>query len=556
MQAAPELFRVGPARVTAGLDRYPRLDIASHRDIFGPPPTLRADELIRICDQVDLRGRGGAAFPLARKLQAVQKVASAGRRRPFIVVNATEGEPGSSKDKMLLARTPFLVLDGALIAATALNARKVVIAISGKGPHASSISQAVAADSRISRLVRVVSVPDRFVSGEGGALVNAINGKRALPPGRKVLPSDSGVNGLPTLLSNAETFAQLAVLAYLGPERYASTGAPDQAGTVLLTVGGSVERPAVVEVPAGLPLGAILDICQAKPAHGVLVGGYHGMWLTPDIAYEVPVSRTGLAAAGGTLGAGVVLVLGEETCPLSEVARVAGYLAAQSSGQCGPCKLGLPAVAKSLAAITAGSGGLDQVEAVRRTAGAIRGRGACAHPDGVGRFVTSALDVFAQDLGEHLFRGSCGNKGLGILPLPEGHGEAKLSVDWTRCQGHGLCARVLPELIQLDENGYPEFLDAPVPFWLNQDAKHAVDICPSLALRLDRTKPKPASAPSPGRAAVAASPRKPVPVVTSQRQRMRALPPPARSEADLDVTSEWIAELGGRSTGQVNPLRS
>lgn len=545
MQAAPALFRVGQARLTAGLDRYARLDIGSHRDIFGPPPAVSAAELIRICEQVDLRGRGGAAFPFAKKLQAVQKVASGGRRRPFIVVNATEGEPGSGKDKMLLARTPFLVLDGALIAAKALNARRVVIAISGNGPHASSISQAVAADSWISRMVRVVSVPERFVSGEGGALINAINGKGALPPGKKVLPSDSGVNGLPTLLSNAETFAQLAVLAYLGPEGYASAGVPDQAGTVLLTVGGSVERPAVVEAPAGVPLGAILDICEAKPAHGVLVGGYHGMWLAPDVAYDVPVSRNGLAGAGGTLGAGVVLVLGEETCPLSEVARVAGYMAAQSSGQCGPCKLGLPAVAKSLAAITAGSGGLDQVEAVRRTAGAIRGRGACAHPDGVGRFVTSALDVFAQDLGEHLFRGTCGKKGLALLPLPEGHGEGKLSVDWTRCQGHGLCARVLPELIQLDENGYPELLDAPVPFWMSQDAKHAVDMCPALALKLDRIKPKPAPAPAPK-----PSPqRERIPIVTSQRPRMRALPRGSEPDDDMGVTSEWIAELGGRPVG-------
>ena len=113
--------------------------------------------------------------------------------------------------------------------------------------------------------MRVVRVPDRFVSGEAGALVNAVNGQAALPPGRKILASDYGVHDRPTLLSNAETFAQIAVLAMLGPEGYASTGTPDEPGTILLTVGGSADRPAVVEVPAGLPLGEVLDLCLAAP---------------------------------------------------------------------------------------------------------------------------------------------------------------------------------------------------------------------------------------------------------------------------------------------------
>jgi len=538
MEPTTALFRVGQARATAGLDRQPRLDMAAHRAVYGTLPGPSAAELIEMCEQVDLRGRGGAAFPVARKLRAVLTASSRGKRRPVVVVNGTEGEPGSSKDKMLLARSPYLVLDGALIAARALNAREIVVAVAGDGPHARSMLEAVAADSRISRMVRVVSVPDRFVSGESSALVNAVNGHRALPPGVKTRTSDSGVHGMPTLLSNAETFAQLAVLAMLGPAGYASAGDPAEPGTVLLTVGGSVGQPAVVETPTGESLGHILDICQASPAHGVLVGGYHGMWLTPEAAYNIPVSRAGLASAGGLLGAGVVLVLGEETCPLSEVARVAGYMAGQSSGQCGPCKLGLPAIAQSLAAITAGGGGLDQVEAVRRTAGGIRGRGACHHPDGTGRFVTSALDVFADDLSQHLFRGTCGRPALGVLPLPAEHRETQLTVDWTRCQGHGLCARLVPELVQIDEHGYPEFLDAPVPFWLSRDAKQAVDMCPALALSLTRVKEDPARPALPGPV------RAPVPDLTSRGAGMPALTKRAQRDADLAMNSAWIAALG------------
>ncbi|HTZ91103.1 MAG TPA: NADH-ubiquinone oxidoreductase-F iron-sulfur binding region domain-containing protein [Streptosporangiaceae bacterium] len=547
------VIRVGQARVTAGLDHTPRLDLPSHRAVFGFPPTLAAAELIGICEEVDLRGRGGAAFPVARKLRAVltaavQAKTGQGKRRAAVVVNCTEGEPGSAKDKILLARAPHLVLDGALVAASALRASEIVVAVAGDGPHLRSLTDAVGSDSALARKVRVVSVPDRFVSGESGALVNAINGNPALPPGTKTRASDSGVHGMPTLLSNAETFAQLAVLALLGPAGFASVGTGHEPGTVLLTVGGSVSAPAVVETPSGVPLGYILDICGAQLPRAVLVGGYHGMWLHPGAAYDAPVSRAGMAAAGGTLGAGVVLVLGQDTCPLGEVTRVAGYLAMQSSGQCGPCKLGLPAVARSLAAITAGAGGVDELEALRRAAGGVRGRGACHHPDGASNFVASALEVFADDLIEHIFHGSCGRPASGILPLPADGGDTRLTVDWTRCRGHGLCARLIPELVELDQHGYPRLLEAPVPFWLSKNATQAVDMCPSLALSLTADQVKPAAA-----AAVSAAADPPSPLAVRARQQPQAvLTGRAWRRADLDAAEAWLAEIGG--PGPARPL--
>ena len=554
---APGVLRVGQARVIAGLDRYARLDLAAHRSVFGPAPKLDAESLVAMCEQVDLRGRGGAAFPVARKLRAVLDRAAG--KRSVVVVNGAEGEPGSAKDTTLLARSPHLVLDGAMLAARALQASDVVVAVSGDGPQAQSVSDAIAADAALRRLVRLVRVPARFVSGESGALVNAINHHPALPPGDKTLASDSGVRNQPTLLCNTETFAQLAVLGMLGPAGYASTGLDREPGTVLLTVGGSVHRPRVVEAPTGVPLGHILDVCGAEPPAGVLVGGYHGRWLSPDVADTVPVSRAGLAAVGGTLGAGVVLPVSADTCPLGEVARVVGYLAVQSSGQCGPCKSGLPAVARSLAALATGSGGPDELDAAGRTAAGVRGRGACHHPDGTANFVDSALDVFAADVAEHLQRGTCGRPVLGILPLPAAAAEAKLSVDWTRCAGHGLCSRLAPELIRLDPDGYPELLDVPVPFWLQRDAGQAVDMCPTLALTL--TKPKPADPPSQPALSSAGQPaaaigradrpgrREPRPVA-DQGPADRGEPPTltgrALRRADLEAASAWLAEIGGR----------
>src|ERR1700734_2716613 len=236
---APAIMRIGAARLTAGLDRMPRLDLEAHRDIFGPLPRLSAEELISMAEQVDLRGQGGAAFPFARKLRAVVQSAEAADSPTIVVVNATEGEPGSVKDKMLMIRSPYLILSGAALAAEALGADEIIVGVAGNELANRSIEAAIAAEPGLRKIARVVQLQDRFISGEAGALVRGINGKRPVPPGRKILASDFGVADLPTLLSNASTFAQLAVLALLGPERFAAVGPPDEPGTVLLSVSGS-----------------------------------------------------------------------------------------------------------------------------------------------------------------------------------------------------------------------------------------------------------------------------------------------------------------------------
>jgi NADH:ubiquinone oxidoreductase subunit F (NADH-binding) len=247
----PTIMRIGAARMTAGLDRLARLDLAAHNEIFGTLPRLSAEDLIAIASQVDLRGQGGAAFPFARKLKAVMDSARKTGQSTIVVVNATEGEPGSFKDKMLMIRSPYLILSGAALVAEAIGAEEVIIGVAGNELATRSIEAAIAAEPGLRSMMRVVQQPDRFISGESGALVRGINGKKPVPPGRKTLASDKGVADLPTMLSNASTFAQVAVLALLGPDRFAAVGVPDEPGTVLLSVSGSAKRPAVVECPTG-----------------------------------------------------------------------------------------------------------------------------------------------------------------------------------------------------------------------------------------------------------------------------------------------------------------
>ncbi|MFE3459910.1 ferredoxin [Nocardiopsis aegyptia] len=475
---------IGPPRLTTGLDSHERVDHDTHVRLHGALPRLAADDLITLAGLGGLRGRGGAGFPFARKLRAVQRSAHHRQASARVVVNAAEGEPGSAKDAMLVERVPHLVLDGAELAARALGAREVVVGIADRAargaddPLQESLRAAVA-ERRSTIGFRVVRMPHRFVSGQAGALVQGINGRAPVPPGNPRRTSESGVAGLPTLLSNAETYAQVALLALGGADQFAAVGTSDQPGTVLLTVGGST----VVEAPAGTPLTRVLHVCGVSPGQAVLVGGYHGAWLAPDVVARAHLSRREMADVGGTLGAGVVLPLPRTTCPLGEVARVLRYLADESAGQCGPCLRGLPALTESFTALIGGEGA---PEAVLTAAGVGEGKGACAHPDGSAVFARSALAVFAEDLSTHALTGGCGRPVVGELPLtgePE-HRHARLLLDWSRCDGHGLCAELLPELVRLDRNGYPEEPDVPVPDALAGDAELAVRMCPALALRV------------------------------------------------------------------------
>src|SRR5690349_20461029 len=195
------------------MDEFGRLDLRAHREVHGNVQPLRLRDL-----------------------------------PPVIVVNATEGEPAAWKDKALLTRAPHLILDGAALAAAALDAEEIVVGVADDDIGFESLDEALM-ERRMPVPTRIVTVPDRFISGEGGALVRGINGEAHIPPGVKTRASDTGVAGLPTLLSNAETFAQLAIGARIGPYEYAAVGDGREPGAVMLTVLGSARHPAVVECP-------------------------------------------------------------------------------------------------------------------------------------------------------------------------------------------------------------------------------------------------------------------------------------------------------------------
>ncbi|SDT82975.1 NADH:ubiquinone oxidoreductase, NADH-binding subunit (chain F) [Streptomyces sp. TLI_053] len=476
----PTVSSFGPARLLAGTDAG-RLDRARHLAVHGPVPVLSSEEVVTLTRTVDLRGRGGAGFPFARKFQAVVDALRNTQGDPAVVVNGAEGEPSCLKDTALLLNAPHLVLDGAEIAAVALRADEVAVGVA-RADVLASVQQAMDERRSLSVRMRVEQLPERFVTGEGSALTNGLNNNPALPSGRKVRTSERGLNGRPTLLSNTETFAQLAVAARLGAQGYAEVGLPDEPGTAMLTVAGE----AVVEAPTGAPLTYLLQMCGMSVGQGLLVGGYHGMWLSPAAGELALVSREALKALGATLGAGAVLPLPEETCPLGETARVARYMAGESAQQCGPCVWGLARLADELEALTT-YGGQAAYDAVFSHVRGVLGRGACSHPDGTSRFVSSALKAFPEDVGRHVYEGGCGRPVLGVLPVDGkdvGKVTQRLLVDWTLCRAHGLCADVLPGVVQLGPDGYPSSADMPLKEKERANAVRAVRRCPALALRV------------------------------------------------------------------------
>lgn len=420
MTAAVEL----PAGVAGGRVRVlqgPRLlagvggpsTLAAHRLRWPNPARLSASTLTAALEAVPVRGRGGAGFPFARKVSAV--VAAGGRRR-HVIVNAAEGEPASAKDSTLLMAAPHLVLDGAEAVASALGVRKVHLVVAGERPQAELALGAAVAERAQARGVHYVvhRTSGVFVGGQSRAVIELLEGRPNLPVTAWLPEAISGLGGRPTLLSNAETFAQVAALLALGPASFAAVGTPGEPGTTLLTVSGDGRcPPLVLEVAHGSALTDVLATAGSA-AGPVLLGGYSGTWLADHDVARRRLSTADLAHAGAGLGAGVVIPLAARACPVRVTAAIVEYLAGQSAGRCGPCRFGLPALDRAVAELAAGTGRHHQqvpgtpAADVRITelAGLLDGRGACAHPSGAVRLVRSLSSAFPDEVAAHR-RGGC-----------------------------------------------------------------------------------------------------------------------------------------------------
>lgn len=415
----------GLPRLLTGVRAGGAMTLERHEAVHGPLPHLHArrgrpaERLIAEIELAGLRGRGGGGFPTAAKMRAV----ATARGRAVVLVNAGEGEPASRKDRMLTRALPHLVLDGGELAARALGASELIVGVC-ESARASGESLALALAERRGRSgprTRLVAVPARYVASQETALVNHMNGAPALPGFTPPRPSQRGVAGQPTLVANAETLAHVALIARHGGRWFREIGTAAEPGSALVTLSGPVARPGVYEIALGSPLSSLLDAAGGLTArvHGALLGGYGGAWLGAGELAEARLADESLAPHGAALGAGVVLLLSERTCPVAEVARVARWLATQSAGQCGPCVHGLGAIAEVLQYVAGRGAAADANRRLEQLASLVRRRGACAHPDGAARMLLSALRAFPAEFADHAQYGACDNcLRPSELPLP------------------------------------------------------------------------------------------------------------------------------------------
>lgn len=360
-------------------------------DVLSPLPKV-GGHLIDGIQRSGLVGRGGGGFPVATKWRAV---AQRSRGNAVIVVNGAEGEPQSKKDRLLMSQRPHLILDGAFIAARVLRARHVVLYIGERHTTArDAMLRALSQRPEPERgVVTLSAAPARYVAGAEAAAVHFLNEGIATPTNIPPYPFEQGVGGAPTLVQNVETLAHVALLARSGE-------APQ---SVLITLAGGIKKPGVLEVDSRTTLGeAVLAGGGATAApRAILIGGYFGSWVEPEQAWNLPLDPESMRRHGLGLGCGVIGLLPANHCPVCETAAIMRYLAGESSAQCGPCFFGLRALADACTKIAERGASPDDLKRLNRWAADVRGRGACRHPDGAVMFLSSSMQVFADEFAGH-----------------------------------------------------------------------------------------------------------------------------------------------------------
>ncbi len=428
-------------------------------------PSATVDEVLA----AGIRGRGGAGFPTGVKWRTV--AANASDVEPTsVVVNAAEGEPGSFKDRALLERNPYRVLEGALIAAFAVGASDVVVGMKRTATRQIARVRAAIEELRGSELARGVQLdlvegPPEYLLGEETALLEAVDGRepfpRIAPPYRRgvdelvespdELTSESGLSARvemagagaeteapPTLVDNVETLAHVAVALADGAGWFREVGTGASPGTLLCTVSGCVEHAAVGEFAMGTPLREIIDRLGGGPRPGrtirAVLQGAAAAIITAD-RLDVPASWEGMERIGSGLGAAAFIVLDDATDLATVAASVSRFLAVESCGQCTPCKQDGLAISDALERVANAHGSGEDLEVVRKGVDTVAFGARCSLATQHQLVITSFLSAFGADLEARVDRGDPRGEPLPIVPMTDlRDGVATLDDDFARKQ--------------------------------------------------------------------------------------------------------------------------
>jgi bidirectional [NiFe] hydrogenase diaphorase subunit len=360
---------------------------ALHQAIYEMEPA----DIIDVVTRSSLRGRGGAGYPAGVKWATVAK--SPGERK-YVVCNADEGDPGAFMNRSVLESDPHRVLEGMAIAGYAIGATQGYIYVRGEYPLAiERLKTAIRQATRLGVLgTGIFSSPfdfridirigaGAFVCGEETALMASIMGGRGTPSPRPPYPASQGLWGMPTLLNNVETFANIASIVNRGAEWFAGIGVPGSTGTKVFCLTGNVANTGLVEVPLGTPLKTIVEDIgggtpDGTPIKAVQTGGPSGGCI-PASLFDTPVDYESLRKIGSIMGSGGIIVM-DQTADMVDVARFfMEFCMDESCGKCVPCRAGTVQMHRLLKRILAGSAGREDLANLELLCGMVQNTSLC-----------------------------------------------------------------------------------------------------------------------------------------------------------------------------------
>ena len=367
-----------------------------------------------------LRGRGGAGFPTGMKWSFVP----ADSPKPkYIVVNGDEGEPGTFKDKVILEREPFMLLEGIAIAAKAVGAHTAFVYIRGEFVQGiQTLQNAVDEAVREGHLgknmmgagfdleVVITRGAGAYICGEETGLLESLEGRRGHPRLRPPFPAIEGAFRCPTIVNNVETLAAVPHILANGAAWFSAIGSnPKNAGPKLYAVSGDVKKPGVYEAPLGIPLNELVaTYCggwDGRP-RAVIPGGVSAPVIKED-QFNIPMDFDTLAKAGSMLGSGAVMVMNDTRCLLTTAHRITKFFSHESCGQCSPCREGTRWLELILKRILNGRGKAEDLPLMKDICAGMIGTTICVLSDACAMALAGFMDKFGDEFDAHIKDGSC-----------------------------------------------------------------------------------------------------------------------------------------------------
>ncbi len=377
-----------------------------------------APAIIDALKQSGLRGMGGAGFPTGVKWELVRNTVSDVK---YVICNADESEPGTSKDRFILQHLPDLLLEGMALAALLVGAQKAIVYIRHEyGREREQLQKLIRRrqhegflgnhlfDSSHSVEIEIFESPGGYICGEETALLEALEDKRAEPRNKPPFPGTHGLFGKPTLINNVETFAMVPGIVLNGGSWWAEHGQNGANGLKFLAVSGHVRNPGVYEVPLGLTVRELLydvagGIRHGHDLKGFAPGGASSGFL-PASMVDIPLDFRTLAEAGSMLGSGAVVAVAEGTCMLDLALNVGRFFRQESCGKCVPCRVGSEKIVMLLENILAGNGSAADLDLIEELSDTMALTSICGLGQAAPNPILSVIKYFKDDIVRYIAR--------------------------------------------------------------------------------------------------------------------------------------------------------